>query len=61
MRDDVHALRGPHFVLTYDGSLHGEDTPENQEIVRRIHACVNACDEITTEELYVRRPINSSL
>ncbi len=51
MRDDVHSLRGPHFVLTPDGSLHGEDIPENREIVRRIHACVDACDGITTEEL----------
>lgn len=41
----------PHFVLTLDGSLHGEDTPENREIVRRIHACVDACEGISTQEL----------
>lgn len=41
----------PHFLLTHEGELHGEDTDENREIVRRIHACVNACDGISTEEL----------
>jgi len=41
----------PHFLLTTEGELHGEDTEENREIVRRIHACVNACDGISTEEL----------
>lgn len=43
--------RTPHFLLTTEGELHGEDTPENREIVRRIHACVNACEGISTEEL----------
>lgn len=41
----------PHFLLTMEGELHGEDTEENREIVRRIHACVNACEGISTEEL----------
>lgn len=41
----------PHFVLSCEGELHGEDTPENREIVRRIHACVSACEGISTEEL----------
>ena len=41
----------PHLVITHEGSLHGEDTPENREIVRRIHACVNACEGISLEEL----------
>lgn len=41
----------PQFLLTTEGELHGEDTEENREIVRRIHACVNACEGITTEEL----------
>lgn len=41
----------PRFLLTMEGELHGEDTPENREIVRRIHACVNACEGISTEEL----------
>lgn len=43
--------RTPYFVLTHEGSLHGEDTPENRDIVRRIHACVAACEGISTEEL----------
>jgi len=42
---------GPHFVVTADGSIHGEDTEQNRELVRRIHACVNACEGISTEEL----------
>lgn len=41
----------PHFILTMEGELRGEDTEENRDIVRRIHACVNACEGITTEEL----------
>ena len=41
----------PHFLLTTEGELHGQDTAENREIVRRIHACVNACEGISTEEL----------
>lgn len=41
----------PQFILTTEGDILGQNTPENQEIVRRIHACVNACDGISTEEL----------
>ncbi len=41
----------PHFLLTTEGELHGRDTGENREIVRRIHACVHACEGISTEEL----------
>lgn len=48
---DSELKRTPHFLLTTEGELHGEDTAENREIVRRIHACVNACDGISTEEL----------
>lgn len=51
MSETPHAVNGPHFVVTAEGDLTGEDTPENREIVRRIHACVNACDGISTEEL----------
>ena len=43
--------RSPYFILTHEGSLHGEDTPENREVVRRIHACFAACEGLTTEEL----------
>ncbi len=41
----------PQFIVTTEGEILGEDTPENQEIVRRIHACVSACEQIPTEEL----------
>jgi hypothetical protein len=41
----------PRFVLTTQGELYGEDTPENRETVRRIHACIAACEGISTEEL----------
>jgi len=51
MNQPVEPLRGPHFIVTGEGNLHGEDSPENREIARRIHACVNACEEISTEEL----------
>ncbi len=51
MHKQGHVLKGPHFVLTSAGELHGEDTVENRDIVRRIHACVAACDGISTEEL----------
>lgn len=41
----------PHLILTMEGELHGVNTPENREIVRRIHACVAACEGISTAEL----------
>ncbi len=41
----------PQFVISMQGEIFGEDTEENREIVRRIHACVNACEGIPTEEL----------
>lgn len=51
MSDDVHALKGPHFVLSLEGDIHGEESEQNRELVRRIHACVNACEGISTDEL----------
>ncbi|MGE3316303.1 MAG: hypothetical protein AB7O26_14400 [Planctomycetaceae bacterium] len=51
MSANVDSVRGPHFLLSHEGELHGEDNPENRDIVRRIHACVNACEGISTEEL----------
>ena len=51
MSSNAEPMRGPHFLLTSEGEIHGEDTPDNREIVRRIHACVNACEGISTEEL----------
>ncbi|HUG90480.1 MAG TPA: hypothetical protein VML55_06585 [Planctomycetaceae bacterium] len=38
-------------MLTHAGELLGEDTAASREIVRRIHACVSACEDISTEEL----------
>ncbi|MEX0716099.1 MAG: hypothetical protein WD066_05915 [Planctomycetaceae bacterium] len=38
-------------VVTADGDLHAEDTPENRDLARRLLACVNACAGISTEEL----------
>lgn len=51
MTGSGHQLKGPHFVISTDGSIQGEDTPENRDMARRIHACVNACEGISTEEL----------
>jgi hypothetical protein len=51
MSDPGAALRCPHFTLTLDGEILGEDTVENRAITRRIRACVNACEELSTEEL----------
>jgi hypothetical protein len=51
MSDQDVAAQTPQFVVTVEGDVYGEDTPESREIVRRIHACVNACAGITTEEL----------
>lgn len=41
----------PEFVVTADGDLLGEDSASNRELVRRIKACVNACDGLTTADL----------
>jgi len=41
----------PQFIVSMEGEIYGEDTPENRELVRRIHACVAACEGISTEEL----------
>jgi hypothetical protein len=53
MSEKTHStIPKPHFVIsTEDGAIHGEETPDNQEMVRRIHACVTACEKISTEEL----------
>jgi len=39
------------FQVTDEGIFSVEGTPESLEIVRRIQACVIACEGITTEEL----------
>lgn len=41
----------PNFVITAEGELHGIDTPENRELARRVRACVNACEGISTIDL----------
>lgn len=51
MTGERQTIQPPHFVISSEGEILGEDTPENQELVRRVVACVNACDGITTEEL----------
>jgi len=51
MSDRSDAIKCPHFTLTLEGELLGEDTAENREITRRIRACVNACEDLSTEEL----------
>lgn len=51
MTGERQSIQPPHFVISSEGEILGEDTPENQEMVRRVVACVNACDGITTEEL----------
>jgi hypothetical protein len=39
------------LVITAAGDVYGPDTPENQELARRIRACINACAGLTTEDL----------
>jgi len=51
MTGESQSVNPPHFVISSEGEILGEDTPENQEMARRVVACVNACDGITTEEL----------
>lgn len=45
------ATKTPAFIVTSEGELLGEDTAENRELVRRIRACVNACEGLTTADL----------
>jgi len=51
MNSTPQPLFGPDFLLAADGRIHGEDTPENRELVRRIETCLKACEGISTEEL----------
>jgi hypothetical protein len=44
-------MHSPMFILSCDGEILGVDTPGNRDLVRRIHACVAACEGLTTEEL----------
>ena len=47
----VPAAKPTRFVVTSDGELLGEDTPENREQARRLRACVNACEGLSTDDL----------
>lgn len=50
--DRPHASHStPLFLLSVEGELMGVDTPANRDLVRRIQACVRACDGISTDEL----------
>jgi len=40
-----------HLILTAGGDILGNDTPRNRELARRVKACLNACDGISTDEL----------
>ena len=39
------------LIITAHGEIHGESTPASIELARRVKACLNACDGISTEEL----------
>jgi len=39
------------LVITADGDVYGPDSPENRDLARRIRACINACNGLTTEDL----------
>ena len=39
------------FIITTDGDILGQYTDENREMIRRFHACLNACEGISTEDL----------
>lgn len=51
MSNQLYPPYAPLFILASDGELHGIDTPGNRELVRRMQACVAACEGISTEEL----------
>lgn len=51
MAESTEQHQTPHFLLSHEGELHGEDTADNRELVRRIQACVHACEGISTDEL----------
>ncbi|MBI1345800.1 hypothetical protein GC163_05880 [bacterium] len=38
-------------IVTAAGDVHGSDTPASRELARRIKACVNACEGMSTEDL----------
>src|SRR5690606_26960139 len=38
-------------IVTAEGDVLAEDTPENRDLARRLLACVNACAGISTDDL----------
>lgn len=44
-------LSADQVIVTPSGDIHGVDTPISRELARRIKACINACDGLSTEEL----------
>ena len=51
MSETQHPQKTARVIVTADGELYGEDTPETRELARRVQACINACEGIPTEEL----------
>ncbi|MDX1966144.1 MAG: hypothetical protein SFV23_03130 [Planctomycetaceae bacterium] len=49
--DAVPLLRVGQVVVTLAGEILGSDTEESRELARRVKACINACDGISTAEL----------
>ncbi|MEM7810125.1 MAG: hypothetical protein AAF532_01425 [Planctomycetota bacterium] len=45
------SAEGVSFVITPAGEIFGSDSGPNRELVRRIKACVNACEGLSTEQL----------
>lgn len=49
--DAVPLLSVGQVVVTPAGEILGSDTEESRELARRVKACINACDGISTAEL----------
>lgn len=49
--DAVPLLSVGQVVVTPSGEILGSDTEESRELARRVKACINACDGISTAEL----------
>ncbi len=39
------------LIITAEGDVFGPESTENRELARRIRACINACQGLTTEDL----------
>ncbi len=49
--DAVANLFSGHVIVTPAGEILGADSVESRELARRVKACINACEGISTEEL----------